>query len=262
MYKQFLFAILFAVQSPVLLATEFIQINSEQKTNKSSHSFTYKGYLGINNPLLDEGSQKANYQNLLIQTAYMGVLGVGMVSVLWSMPSKITKWDKEQIRKDRNFFNKYKENIQSGPIWDRDELWINYIGHPLSGAAYYTMCRQNALNKSQCFLYTTVMSTFYWEYGFEALAEIPSKQDLIITPLAGSLLGEAFHKLKQNIKRNKGEILGSPTLGTIGMYLLDPAGHLTSGLQSLFSLNLKPEASQINFNQDLSAVKLQIAWTL
>lgn len=260
MIKLKLILILLLVNGQVLLAAELTESGSTKTNEKSTQ--IYPGYLGINNPLIDEESQNANYQNLLIQTAYMTVLGFGMISVLWSMPSKITKWDKDSLQKEKKYFKKYKENIKSGPVWDHDELWINYIGHPLSGAAYYTMCRQNALNKSQCFLYTLGMSTFYWEYGFEALAEIPSKQDLIITPLAGSVLGEVFHKLKQNLKRNENQILGSPTLGKVGMYLLDPAGHLTNGLQNLFSLDLKPEASQINFSEDLSSIKFQISWKL
>ena len=233
-----------------------------RKNDQKELSSTYIPYLERNSPHSSEDQLNPQYQQLLVQTGYMMILGLGAISALWSMPSQITKWNKEEILQDGNAFARYKQNIGTGPVWDQDELWINYIGHPLSGAAYYTMCRQNALSKSECFMYSVGMSTFYWEYGFEALAEVPSKQDLLITPTVGSILGEIFHHWKQKIKKNSGMLLDSSTLGSIGMFLLDPAGHTTNGMHR-FSLSTSNYfSSAIKVDRKLENMQLELSWVL
>ncbi len=71
-------------------------------------------------------------------------------------------------------------------------------------------------------LYSAGMSTFFWEYGFESLAEVPSAQDIIVTPVAGSLLGEGMYLAKKAIKNNDEYVLGSRAIGQFSMFLLDP----------------------------------------
>ena len=41
-----------------------------------------------------------------------------------------------------------------------------------------------------------------WEYLFEAVAEQPSIQDLLITPITGSILGEVIHGATLSMKQN------------------------------------------------------------
>jgi hypothetical protein len=53
----------------------------------------------------------------------------------------------------------------------------------------------------QSFLFATGQS-FIWEYIIEATAEKPSTQDLIITPIAGSLLGESIHLITMKMRTN------------------------------------------------------------
>ncbi|MFZ2890098.1 DUF3943 domain-containing protein, partial [Sulfuricurvum sp.] len=52
------------------------------------------------------------------------------------------------------------------------------------------MARNDGLSIGESAAFSTLMSTFFWEYGYEAFAEVPSIQDLIFTPLVGSLFGE------------------------------------------------------------------------
>lgn len=183
------------------------------------------GYLNFNNPYRDENPSQGGH--LLKQTGYSLVAGVGVMVYLWNQPTSFTNWDK---RDQSNIQERYFRNITTRPRFDDDDPVTNYIGHPYAGATYYVMARQNAFNWYQSFGYSVLMSTFFWEYGLEAYAEVPSSQDLIVTPVLGSLFGEGMHQLKQMIKRQDNKVLGSSALGRVSMWLLDPLGHVTRGL--------------------------------
>ena len=75
-------------------------------------------------------------------------------------------------------------------------------------------------------IYSTCISTFFWEYGIEAFMEIPSLQDLIITPFAGTLIGESFYVLKRHIVANGYTLFGSNLLGNIVAFIIDPVNEV------------------------------------
>ena len=111
---------------------------------------------------------------------------MGVAGVLALMPESITNWEKDDVQ----LMNKWWDNVQSGPVWDRDDHVINYIGHPYFGGVYYQAARKSGYRQWDAFMYSTLMSTFYWEYGIEAFAEVPSIQDLVVTPTLGWVYGE------------------------------------------------------------------------
>ena len=86
------------------------------------------------------------------------------------------------------------------PTWDPDPWWVNYVVHPYWGATYYTRARERGFNPVESFVYTVALSTIF-EFGIEAFAEPVSYQDLIITPVAGALLGAfVFEPIRARIK--------------------------------------------------------------
>ncbi|WP_127714432.1 DUF3943 domain-containing protein [Halobacteriovorax sp. HLS] len=172
-------------------------------------------------------------QRIAKQTRNFTALGAAAVGLLWMLPESVTKWDKEEIS-NTGLGDKWKENVKAGPVVDEDEWMINYIGHPISGAAYYTVARHAGLNKMESFGYSVFMSTVFWEYGFEAVAETPSIQDLLITPIIGSLMGEAMYQMEENIRDNGGVLLGSKKLGGFAMALMNPAGAMLDGINNVF----------------------------
>jgi hypothetical protein len=159
-------------------------------------------------------------------TINLSAMMIGGMGVLWLLPESTTNWKKSEI-KSRGLGNKWKNNVRKGPVIDKDNWAINWIGHPISGSAYYVVARSNGATLWEGFGYSVLMSTFFWEYGFEALAEIPSTQDLIITPVLGSLLGEIFYQQIQNIEKNDGKVFGSKALGNASIWLMNPAGKLS-----------------------------------
>ena len=158
------------------------------------------------------------------------ILSTSVIMGLWLLPEDVSQWDHDKIR-SRNIFNNWYENIKSGPVQDTDAWAINYIGHSLSGAYFYTLARNNGLTVAEATTFNFMMSTFYWEYGVEAFFEIPSAQDLWITPILGSLLGEQFYQWELKIRANEGKVWGSENFGAFILVLLNPEGALANFLR-------------------------------
>ncbi len=164
-------------------------------------------------------------KTLANDTRNLAIGMVGIMGLLWVLPESVSKWDKDSIRNDPDgVLGRWKRNVKAGPVKDKDDPIINYVGHPYAGAATYMLARTNGKSPLESFGYSLAMSTFFWEYGFEALAEVPSIQDLIITPVVGSIVGEAFYNLEREIREGGGTVLGSKGLGKVSLVLLNPAG--------------------------------------
>lgn len=175
---------------------------------------------------------KRTDKSLGVDTRNLTLGLVATVGVLWAAPESVSKWDKDEISSS-GLLNKWKQNVRSGPVIDKDDPVINYVGHPLSGAAYYTLARSNGASRWESFGYSVLISTFFWEYGFEAFAETPSIQDLILTPVLGSILGEIFYKWSQSIEANDGKALGSKKLGSTLLFIFNPARSLSNQINKL-----------------------------
>ena len=107
------------------------------------------------------------------------------------------------------------------------------------------------------FLYSAAISTFAWEYGFEALAEVPSTQDLIITPICGSILGELFHIAKKNIIQKDYKILNSKFLGHFTIFLLDPFNEISDLLIKEKYISENKQACYVSLTPQFNINKIQ-----
>ena len=94
-----------------------------------------------------------------------------------------SSWEDKQ-RPDCVYANLYKIALFSTPnSEDGERLWsqtksvaryINYTGHSYFGCVYYQSTRKSGYRQLDGFIYSALMSTFYWEYGIEAFAEMPA----------------------------------------------------------------------------------------
>ncbi|GAB6097957.1 hypothetical protein JCM14469_42110 [Desulfatiferula olefinivorans] len=150
-------------------------------------------------------------------------MAVGTIAFLYVMPESFSKWpqDKKDLSPNK-LWERYDKNVSNGPVWDKDEWEVNYIGHPYFGAAYYTHAINKDFTRLEALSYSFMMSTCLYEYGLEAFFEDPSIQDIIVTPLAGALFGEAFITMAERIRDNGDTVLGSKTLGTLCLFMMDP----------------------------------------
>jgi hypothetical protein len=145
--------------------------------------------------------------------ALIGGFEVGLLVLTMMMPKSFTGWEDDFFREG---MGNLAEAWTNPPVWDTDHWFHNYVGHPYGGAIYYNTVRAQGATPFQSFLFSAAMST-WWEYVLEAVAERPSIQDLIITPVTGSLLGEFTHRWTLRMKRN-----GTTTLEKIVITIANP----------------------------------------
>jgi uncharacterized protein DUF3943 len=120
-----------------------------------------------------------------------------LLGVTATLPKSWTGWSAHFVR---DGINHLERAYTRPPVWD-DDWWVhNYVGHPYGGSLYYNSVRSQGATPAQSMLFSAVLST-QWEYFFEAFAERPSIQDLIVTPVAGSIIGELTHQLTLNLEK-------------------------------------------------------------
>ena len=189
-----------------------------------------------------------DYRRLGYNTSiYLGATVVAF-GVLWVMPESVTNWDKEEMR-EKGIFWKWKENVKAGPVWDSDNWVLNYITHPYCGGIYYMTARSSGFSVLESFGYSAIMSTFFWEYGIEAFAEIPSIQDLIVTPVLGSVVGEGFFYAKKSIMRHDHKILKSKALGYTALFFMDPFNTILDGFGYQSKVKTQMNIAPVGVNQ-------------
>jgi hypothetical protein len=143
-----------------------------------------------------------DWRGLKRDTGYFLGYQVFIVGAIYLMPSSVSKWDKSEAD---NALERWRENV-SNPVWDSDNTFVNYVLHPYWGATYYVRGRERGLDRGQSFLFSVTLSTLF-EYTLEAIFEPVSLNDLIVTPIAGSLIGEfLFTPLRERIRAKPGEL--------------------------------------------------------
>lgn len=166
------------------------------------------------------------WHGMWINTAILTGAFVSTLFVLECLPEDATAWNRAEIQ-SRPFYDRWFNNIfKRGPEWDHDLFIFNYVLHPYAGAAYFMAARTCGFNFWQSMLYSACISTIGWEFGIEACMERPSYQDIFVTPLVGSLMGEGFYRLKREIVNRDYRVLGSPVIGHILAIFLDPVNEV------------------------------------
>jgi hypothetical protein len=77
--------------------------------------------------------------------------------------------------------------------FDHDHFNTNAVGHPISGLVYYQIARGSGLGVGGSFLATVIASTA-WKFFGESNQKL-AINDIIVTPAAGWVLGEASYRL-------------------------------------------------------------------
>lgn len=148
--------------------------------------------------------------------------------VIYVLPESVSGWSKEQ-KKDT--LKKYSKNV-GHPVFDKDKFYVNYLLHPYWGATYYIRARERGLDKTPSFVYSVLISAMY-EFGIECFFEKPSIQDLVLTPVAGSLIGAFFFEpWRESIKRKQQLRWYDDAV----LIATDPVGVLSSGFEKLFGI--------------------------
>lgn len=171
------------------------------------------------------------YREVVEDSVYLQGVMLSSIAILTFLPENITNWNAAKLE-EKSLSQRWKDHVSTKPVWDNDSWVINYIGHPVAGAYYYTLARNDGFTIGESAAFSTLMSTFFWEYGYEAFAEVPSIQDLIFTPLVGSFFGEGMFILERKLDRQGGTVFGSKNLGNISYFFLDPLGSIADGMKN------------------------------
>ena len=191
----------------------------------TKNAFSYNGFLDVYKDKYTIHTKNINKQLLKTDTLIMFGGSIAGAGILYLLPESVTNWDKDDAS---NIFKKWERNVREGPVKDKDDWFLNWITHPYWGAVYYMAARSSGLGVLYSFGFSCFLSTVFWEYGIEAFAEVPSKQDLIITPVVGSIFGELFYLSKRKILNNDYKLFNSTKLGHVALFLMDPITEISS----------------------------------
>jgi len=124
------------------------------------------------------------------------VVGAGVYALA---PSSFVGGNKQGQWEDA--WGHFKQAWTQPPVIDKDPNTVNYIGHPYFGSIFYLTQRDYGESPLRSFLYSVMMSTGF-EYLVESWSEKPSIQDLIVTPVVGSILGELIYLATQEMRKD------------------------------------------------------------
>ena len=228
-------------------------------TFEKEDSFQLDSSFQINDSLVYPPTTK-DYRKLGYNTAIVFGTTIVAYGILWSLPESFTKWDKEEMKKN-GITAKWKENVKAGPVIDEDNFFLNYVMHPYFGGVYYMTARSNGFTILESFAYSAIMSTFFWEYGVEAFAEIPSVQDLIVTPVLGSVVGEGFFYAKRSILKNDSKVLNSKFLGKTSLLLMDPLNTIMDSFGYKQKVKTQLNVAPVGFNPYTKSATLGLSFS-
>lgn len=204
-------------------------------SNWATHYALPSGALGGVGPS-GTGPQEIDRAGLRRDTYYLLSYHVVTIGILYALPESISNWSDEQ-KEDYSLQN-WWDNVRN-PQWDDDQFYLNYIAHPYWGAAYYVRARERGYGERASFWYSALMSAAF-EFGAEALFEQPSIQDIVVTPIAGAILGEYFMHVRDRVAERQvpGEAMA---LGDrVVLAVTDPIGAINRQVQSW--IGVKAEA--------------------
>ena len=156
---------------------------------------------------------------------YSVIYNVNMGLLLMALPDDITQWHAVDKFKIPVIRNQYKKSFTSSPVIDNDLWVVDYIGHPYQGSFYFNSIRSQGGTFLQSSLYNVFQSTV-WEYIWEGGLEQPSIQDLIVTPIVGSLLGELTHQATLSMRKN-----GFKWYEIVAVCLINPTYAINNGFK-------------------------------
>lgn len=128
-------------------------------------------------------------------------LNLTLASFLLIAPDNITMWGRSDKFKLSVIKSQYISSFTKPPVIDPDHWYVNYVGHPYQGAYYYNTMRSQGAGMLESAVFCFAQSCL-WEYVWEGGMEQPSIQDLIVTPILGSAVGELSHIATVKMAKN------------------------------------------------------------
>jgi len=187
------------------------QNNPDSVIQAASDTLSEKSYSGINTcdtennvifPEFKLRNQDAPIGKKLVRGVLINsAVNATMITALVLSPKEFSMWTDDDRLKWYIIRQRFKNAYTNPPVIDHDLFFTNYVGHPYQGSLYFNTIRSQGSTFLESSLYNLAQSAA-WEYVWEAGMEQPSIQDLIVTPIVGTVLGELFHKATLGMRKN------------------------------------------------------------
>ncbi|MGH7392996.1 MAG: DUF3943 domain-containing protein, partial [Candidatus Rokuibacteriota bacterium] len=169
-----------------------------------------------------------DWGGLARDTAFLIGYQTAFIGLIYVLPEDVSNWSEDQ---KQDIGDRWVRHVQHPEI-DTDSWFVNYVTHPYFGATYYIRARERGFGEFSSFVYSAFASTLY-EFGVEAFFEEPSIQDLIVTPIGGTLVGMfLFEPLRRRI-RAKPEL---KWYDRVALVLTDPIGAMNGVFERLLGI--------------------------
>jgi hypothetical protein len=159
----------------------------------------------------------------------------GILTSMWVFDRIVCNYNWSRIS-----FESWQNNLSAGWAWDEDQLYMNFLMHPLAGGFYFNTARSNGFSFYQSIPFTFAGS-LAWEYLGEN--ELPSSNDMINTPISGILLGEVMYRLSSNILDDRARG-GERVIRELGAGLVNPVRGLNRLMFGTTARNAEKEIYQ------------------
>jgi len=149
---------------------------------------------------IEKNYNMSRYLRTTIETSAL----LGAISVYyWGTKSFAADFDY-----DVSFETLKKKFSGKAILFDDNSFGTNsFPGHPLAGAYYYLIARDNNLSRTESFLWTFATSAIF-EFFIE-FPEVASINDFIVTPVAGATIGESMYEFGRYFRcsENKDDLM-------------------------------------------------------
>ena len=116
-------------------------------------------------------------------------------TVTWAFNEYVKKGGISQVNPDT-----WWHNIRQGFGWDDNEFLVNMLAHPYQGNISFNIARSNGFNYWES-IASAALGSFQWECCGET--HLMSGNDLVMTTVGGTFLGETFYRLTSAILDNE-----------------------------------------------------------
>lgn len=139
--------------------------------------------------------QPAPTTYLRMSVEELAILGAGLIQY-FDTTGNSADWDLDYS------WDSFSRKLTGEAVsFDTNRYDTNWVTHPVAGWLYYTTARSNRLSIPEAFLVALAASTL-WEYLGEFREKV-SINDMLVTPVSGSIVGEATTQLGSWFNRGK-----------------------------------------------------------
>jgi hypothetical protein len=143
-----------------------------------------------------EGAAGPDWKGISRDTGFYLLYQPVILGVFYLLPESVINYTRDQKKISAE---KWWRHVRD-PRFDRDSFWLNFIAHPYWGSTFYTRARERGFDRIGAFGYAVLLSTMF-EFLTESWYEPVSYNDLLVTPVLGSLIGAfAFEPLRDYVK--------------------------------------------------------------